>query len=116
MYLPLILSIRAFEFLISNIVLEKALRFFPYQAYVSHKNDNPNLTQKSSALLKTGDQSVYLITLGSFSNSMEGHKWLFFSNLPVMFPFFFAILYSFAVGIFFVWTLPFTQLKNKISC
>ena len=35
------------EFLISNNNFEEALLgFFPYRAYVSHKNDSPNLTQK----------------------------------------------------------------------
>ena len=33
--------------MVSNINFEKApLGFFPYRAYVSHKNDRPDLTQK----------------------------------------------------------------------
>ena len=41
------------EFFISKINFEKApLARFPYRAYLTHKNDSPNLTKKSSGLLK----------------------------------------------------------------
>ena len=43
----LILEYKCLEFLISSFSFEKALLGrFPYRAYMSHKNDNPNLTQK----------------------------------------------------------------------
>ena len=38
--------------LISNINFQKApLGLFLYRAYISHKNDSPNLSKKSSGLL-----------------------------------------------------------------
>ena len=49
----LILEYWTLEFLIFNINFEKApFGLFPYRAYVSHKNDSPNITKKSSGLLK----------------------------------------------------------------
>ena len=39
--------LESYEFMVLNIIFEKApLGLFPYRAYISHRNDRPDPTQK----------------------------------------------------------------------
>ena len=49
-----------------------------------HKNDNPNLTQESSGLLKGVEVKLYLISL-TVSIHGKSLSRLFSGNLPAMF-------------------------------
>ena len=71
--------------MILNSNFEKAsLGFFPYKAYVSHKNDSSNLTKKSIKGLVVNLSILYFLIV-SIHGRPQVLSLLFFGNLPAMF-------------------------------